>query len=77
MIWFLKHFKIHTLSNQKVGIILKKLNYPSKREECWYMYETYLKPHVFRTGIMYGLVLGAFIGIGIALLSIKLCGGSF
>lgn len=46
-------------------------------EECWYMYETYLKPHVFRTGIMYGLVLGAFIGIGIALLSIKLCGGSF
>ncbi|HOB25695.1 MAG TPA: hypothetical protein PKG93_00910 [Bacilli bacterium] len=41
------------------------------------MYETYLKPHVFRTGIMYGLVLGAFIGIGIALLSIKLCGGSF
>jgi len=41
-------------------------------DECWYVYETYLKPHVFHTGIMYGLVAGVFIGILIVLISINL-----
>jgi hypothetical protein len=41
-------------------------------DECWYFYENHLKPHVFHTGLMYGLVAGVFIGILIVLISTNL-----
>lgn len=53
--------KISEIDNDKITNAAKKV--AKTTEECWYMYEQYLKPHVFRTGIMYGLVAGTFIGI--------------
>jgi hypothetical protein len=40
--------------------------------QVFLVYETYLKPHVFHTGIMYGLVAVVFIGMLIVLISINL-----
>lgn len=67
--------KISEIDNDNITNAAKKG--AKTTEECWYMYEQYLKPHVFITGIMYGLVAGIFIGIMMIIVIAKLFGGGF
>ena len=53
--------KIAEIDNDKITNVAKEK--AKTTEKCWYMYETYLKPHVFKTGIMYGFVTGLITGI--------------
>lgn len=54
-------FKISEIDNDPITKVAKAS--AKTVDECWNLYETYLKPHVFHTGLMYGLVGGVFIGI--------------
>lgn len=53
--------KISEIDNDRITSATKAA--AKTTDECWYMYEKYLKPHVFRTGVAYGIVAGLFIGV--------------
>ena len=62
--------RISEIDNDKITkIAMEKAKTP---DECWYMYEKYLKPYVFKVGVLYGLAGGVFISAIIVLILIRI-----